>query len=96
MENKTTKTTKWTPNEKQKDFLEVLGNYSEPVTLAQIESDTGKKFATGTINVLVTRGLVTTTDSEIEFVEVLASDHNKVISGVRRKSVKAWAKVTEK
>lgn len=96
MENKTTtKTSKWQPNEKQKDFLEILGNYTEPVTLAQIESDTGKKFATGTINTLVSRGLVTTTDTEIEFVEVLASDHNKIISGVRRKTVKAWAKVTE-
>lgn len=95
MENKTTKTTKWTANEKQKDFLEVLSNYQKPVTLAQIESDTGKKFATGTINTLVARGLVTTVDAEIEFVEVLASDHNKVISGVRKKYVKAWAKVTE-
>lgn len=86
----TTKTTKWTPNEKQKDFLEILSNYSEPVTLAQIESDTGKKFATGTINTLVSRNLVITSDTEIEFIEVLASDHNKVISGIRRKTVKAW------
>ena len=84
----TTKTTKWTPNEKQKDFLEILSNYSEPVTLAQIESDTGK-------NTLVSRNLVITSDTEIEFIEVLASDHNKVISGIRRKTVKAWKKVTE-
>ena len=35
----------WTANAKQKEFMEVLGNYENGATLTDIAIDTGKKFA---------------------------------------------------
>lgn len=63
-ENKTTTTREWAPNAKQIDFMEVLKNYPNGTTLKDIELDTEKVFATGTINVLITKGYVKTTDTE--------------------------------
>lgn len=64
MAEKTVKT--WTPNETQKAFLEVLGTYENGATLKDIELDTGVAYKTGAINVLVSKGLVITEDSEVK------------------------------
>lgn len=63
---KTTKTEKgaWSPNEKQKDFLKELEKHPDGTTLKDIEIETGKVFATGTINTLVSHGLVNTIDAD--------------------------------
>lgn len=57
--------TTWTPNEKQREFLEILKNYTEGATLKDIELDTGKVFKTGTVNALVSKGVIKTTDKEV-------------------------------
>lgn len=57
--------TTWTPNEKQREFLEILENYTEGATLKDIELDTGKVFKTGTVNALVSKGVIKTTDKEV-------------------------------
>ena len=54
----------WTANAKQADFMAVLKNYENGATLTDIAIDTGKQFATGTINTLVSKGLVSTTDAD--------------------------------
>lgn len=63
-ENKTEKTIReWSPNEKQRAFMEILKEYPDGVTLKDIELDKGVVFATGCINVLVSKNLVGTSDS---------------------------------
>lgn len=63
-ENKKTTTIKeWSPNEKQKAFMEILKEYPDGATLKDIEIDKGVAFATGCINTLVSRGLVNVNDS---------------------------------
>lgn len=59
----------WEMNETQKDFMDTLKGFDYAVTLIEIEARTGKTFKTGTINTLVTKGLVTTEDVEVEYKE---------------------------
>lgn len=91
---KTTKTTtkkvvKWTPNEKQAKFLEILGSASAPLTLAEASEIAGFEFKTGTTNPLIAKGLVSVEDTEFECLIVKADDTKKVV-GKTRKSVKAY------
>lgn len=55
----------WTPNENQTNFMETLKSYPDGATLKDIELDTGKTFATGSINALVKKGLVVTADTQV-------------------------------
>ena len=48
----------WQPNETQNDFMKVLENYPDGASLKDIELDTGKAFKTGSINVLIGKGMV--------------------------------------
>jgi len=48
----------WTPNEKQKQFIDYLKGSESGLTLRDIEKNYNIKFATGTINTLVSKGLV--------------------------------------
>lgn len=59
----------WEMNETQKDFMDTLKGFDYPVTLIEIEARTGKTFKTGTINTLVTKGLVATEDTDVEYKE---------------------------
>ena len=52
MANKT-----WTMNETQKQFIEVLKNYENGVTLFELRL-AGYDFKSGSINTLITKGLV--------------------------------------
>ena len=56
---------KWTMNETQKAFMEVLAQYAEGVTMFELKL-AGHDFKTGSINTLITKGLVVT-DGEREF-----------------------------
>lgn len=57
--------TNWKMNETQKAFMEVLGQYADGVTMFELKL-AGHDFKTGSINTLVTKGLVAT-DGEREF-----------------------------
>ena len=50
----------WTPNETQKKFMAVLKDLpdGEALTLAEISKRAGVEFKTGSINSLLTKGLV--------------------------------------
>lgn len=61
MANKT-----WTPNETQKAFMNVVGAHENGVTIFELKL-AGYDFKTGSINTLVTKGLVAI-DGEREFV----------------------------
>ena len=56
---------KWTMNETQKAFMGVLANYPDGVTMFELKM-AGHDFKTGSINTLITKGLVVT-DGEREF-----------------------------
>ena len=56
---------KWTMNDTQKRFMEVLGQYADGVTMFELKL-AGHDFKTGSVNTLVTKGLVAT-DGEREF-----------------------------
>lgn len=66
----------WTMNETQKAFVEGIKAWNAEhegiaPTLADIEGITGRKFATGSINVLITKGILGHADErEVEVVKV--------------------------
>ena len=76
----------WTANAKQKEFMEVLGNYENGATLTDIAIDTGKKFATGTINTLVSKGLVKTEDT-VRTADIV---YRGVVIGQKNDKVKTY------
>ena len=55
---------KWTMNETQKAFMEVLADGSVK-SFKQIEIALGKKIATGAVNTLITKGFVKTIDKAV-------------------------------
>lgn len=59
--------TTWTPNEKQTRFLEILKENPDGITLREIKSRHGVEFATGTINTLLTKGMVKKADGTRDF-----------------------------
>ena len=78
--------TTWTPNETQKDFLKVLENYPDGITLKDIELDTGKVFKTGAVNTLISKGLVEVADGEYQVSLV----YRDVVIGSVKKSWKIY------
>ena len=71
----------WQANETQKDFMKVLENYPDGASLKDIELDTGKVFKTGSINVLIGKGMVEVVDGEFA-VNLVYRD--KVIGQVKK------------
>ena len=63
--NKSTNT--WTPNATQKQFMELVGSYENGVTMFELKL-AGYDFKTGTINTLLTKGLVVTDAEKREFL----------------------------
>jgi hypothetical protein len=59
--------TTWTPNEKQTRFMEILKENPDGITLREIKSRYGIEFATGSINILSTKGKVRKADGKREF-----------------------------
>ena len=57
----------WTPNETQRDFMKGLADAPDGLTLAEINAKLGKEIKTGSINTLLTKGLVIA-DGEHEIV----------------------------
>lgn len=81
--------TKWSPNDKQKQFLEVLKGAESPMTLAEVSEVVGYEVKSGSINTLIGKGLVVTNDTEIECL-IVRKDNGKVV-GQTKKVVKAYA-----
>lgn len=52
----TNSTKVWTPNEKQKAFLDILANADKPMTLAEINEKAGMEIKTGSIVGLLESG----------------------------------------
>jgi len=48
----------WTPNETQKDFMNILKENPDGITLKDIELKYGKTFKTGSLNTLLGKELV--------------------------------------
>lgn len=80
---------KWSPNDKQKQFLEVLKGAESPMTLAEVSEVVGYEVKSGSINTLIGKGLVVTNDTEIECL-IVRKDNGKVV-GQTKKVVKAYA-----
>lgn len=78
----TNKTIAWEPNGRQKKFLKLVKENPNK-TLAELSQLMGEEIKSGSINCLVTKGLITTED--VEVIEVVK----------RKKKVKAY-KLAEK
>lgn len=77
---------KWTMNETQKAFMGVLANYPDGVTMFELKM-AGHDFKTGSINTLITKGLVVT-DGEREFACDVV--YNGVVVGKVTKTGKVY------
>ena len=76
----------WEMNDTQKQFVNTLKNYPDGVTLFELKLE-GKEFKTGSINTLITKGIVNT-DGEREFqCEIV---YNKVVVGRTTKKGKVY------
>ena len=82
-----TKTT-WQPNEKQNLFLKALKGADGALTLSEVSEIVGQEIKSGSINALITKGLVKSVDTEIECL-IVRKDNGKVV-GTTKKSVKAY------
>lgn len=62
--------TTWTPNEKQKSFMGALAD-GKVKSLRQISRELGVNIATGSINALITKGLVESVADGVEYTAVV-------------------------
>lgn len=76
----------WTMNDTQKNFVEVLKNRPEGVTLFELKLE-GLTFATGSINTLITKGIVITDGDRAYACDVV---YNGVIVGKVTKTGKIY------
>jgi len=84
----------WTMNETQKDFMDTLKDFGRAVTLMEIEAVTGKAFKTGTINTLVAKELVKTTDVDLTYTETRTftfGDKETTLTATKTITRKAYA-----
>ena len=54
------KTRKWEMNDTQKEFVKILGENPDGLTLREIKKNYGKEFKSGSINTLASKGIVNT------------------------------------
>ena len=54
------KTRKWKMNDTQKEFVKILGENPDGLTLREIKKNYGKEFKSGSINTLASKGIVNT------------------------------------
>ena len=58
--------TKWQPNETQQIFMKALGD-GKVKSLKQINAELGKEIKTGSVNILITKGLVKSIADGVEY-----------------------------
>lgn len=80
------KVNNWKMNETQKKFMELVGSYEDGVTMFELKM-AGHDFKTGSVNTLLTKGLVVTDAEEREF------QCDVVYNGVKVGTVKKTGKV---
>lgn len=85
--------TVWTPNEKQRKFMELLGANPNGLTLAQASKMLGEEIKSGSINALLPNGknLVSTIEIEIP-CNVVEIETGEVV-GTTKKKVKKYTLV---
>ena len=76
----------WKMNDTQKAFMNVLANYADGVTMFELKL-AGYDFKTGSVNVLVTKGLVVT-DGDRDFTCDVV--YNGVVVGKVTKTGKVY------
>lgn len=76
----------WKMNDTQKAFMDVLANYADGVTMFELKL-AGYDFKTGSVNVLVTKGLVVT-DGDRDFTCDVV--YNGVVVGKVTKTGKVY------
>lgn len=77
-------TTNWEMNETQKSFVEILKGEPDGITLYDIESKYGKKFATGSINVLKSKG-ITQTEEVAVACNIVRADNGQIVGKTTKK-----------
>lgn len=65
----------WSMNETQKSFVKVLGDYAEGITLLEIKLERGIEFKTGSINTLISKGIVEIVGEKEFACEVVFEGH---------------------
>ena len=78
----------WQPNQKQKDFLKVLEQNPNGLTLAEASEKIGYEIKSGSVNTLVAREIVETEDTE--FSCLIVREDNKKVVGHCKKKVKNY------
>lgn len=64
---------KWEPNDTQKEFVKILKENPDGLTLREIKKNYGKEFKSGSINTLASKGIVNT-DGTRTFVADIVYD----------------------
>ena len=81
--------TEWKPNEKQQLFLKVLGEADgRGLTLAEVSAIAGVEIKSGSINTLISKGMVATEDVSYE-CNIVRKDNGEIV-GSTKKTVKAY------
>ena len=81
--------TEWKPNEKQQLFLKVLGEADgKGLTLAEVSAIAGVEIKSGSINTLISKGMVATEDVSYE-CNIVRKDNGEIV-GSTKKTVKAY------
>ena len=70
MATKTTKTSVWTPNDKQKAFMGAIAD-GQVKSLRQINNELGMDLKTGSITALITKDIVESVPDGVEFSVVI-------------------------
>jgi hypothetical protein len=85
----TTKTTSnWKPNEKQTLFLNALKEADGGLTLAEVSKIVGVEIASGSINTLISKGMVQTEPVTYE-CHIVRKDNGDIV-GSTKKTVKSY------
>lgn len=87
MANKT-----WTMNDNQKAFVAALAANGGKATLFELNYLKGFNFKTGTINVLVKKGIITADEEATYECDVV---YNGAVVGTVKKTVKVYALVNQ-
>lgn len=74
----------WEMNETQKAFVEILKENADGISLYDIEVKYGRKFATGSINVLTSKGITETSDVAYE-CDIVRHDNGQVVGHTTKK-----------
>lgn len=76
----------WSMNDTQKKFVEILKEREDGVTLFELKLE-GIAFSTGSINTLITKGIVETADTRVYACDIV---YNGVVVGKSTRKGKVY------